>query len=149
MGRGLISPSIFHYTPIITHVISAISVNFQRPIYPDFIENIYSLNLHHFQASSHHYLQIISTFSFFIKFCWTMTAILSLVPKYSQGGRFEALVFNVRSPFNANSFDFSGLLTIVCNMRSPFEAPRCFSQASTDPSFYRGLTKPASWRSTG
>ena len=42
---------------------------------------------HSCQASSHQYLQITFIFfHFFLNFCWTMTAILPLVPKYSSRG---------------------------------------------------------------
>ena len=50
--------SFCHYTRIIAHIISVVSILFQGSTCPDFIENIYFLNWHSFQASSHQHLQI-------------------------------------------------------------------------------------------
>ena len=58
-------------------------------------------------------------------------AILSLVSKYSPRGRFEALVFNVRSQFGAKSFEFLDLAMTVCNVRMWFEVPKTLESSNS------------------
>ena len=109
------------------------TVIFQGSTCPAFIENIYFLNSHSFQASSHQYLQI--KYIYFVNFLWMMTTILPLVPKnFSRGHhvweRFERLlqlcrlIFNVWMQFGTISFVFLCFATTARKVWSRFEAHR-------------------------
>ena len=74
----LVLPVHPYYRPCCIHDIST----FLWSTCQDFIENIYSLNWHRFQANSHQELQIIYIFFvFFFQFFWTMIALFFLSSK--------------------------------------------------------------------
>ena len=106
---------------------------FQGSTSPDFIENIYFLNSHSFQASSHQYLQIKYILFIFFKvllnddchFAFSSKIFLwgaSSVRVFRSTSQLCYLIFNVWMQFGASSFVFLCLAMSVNNVWSWFVA---------------------------
>ena len=125
VSNGFASVPLF-----IVHVVSGISVIFQGFTHPDFIEIIYLLNSHSFRASSHADYMF---FSFFSSFCWLMTTVLPLVPKYCPGRAMTATSFSTYdhnlAPFCLYSYVLPWLFA-MCDCGLKLHSNKTFDESS-------------------